>query len=264
MPEKERSPLTPEEDSPKGTQRQTREAQQQQPVRDDLDTEIRKIREEFRTHFTKCEDLIKRLGNAIKKAGIVKQNDICHEIKMVLAAEITDQNITVRTIDRCCPDEWKRITKPKKDKMSFSKPPQQIALTPDGNQILQDGIDPPPSDKEQQHTVPQGQQEEKPAIDSEPANKQDIEEPASVTVKQESVAAKSPQPQESKPEPHEIILLLLWNSLSEQMSQAHFPGIEWVKLSGTLDEKSRLVNNLKLTRAESPCSNHTNWTSRRK
>lgn len=137
--------------------------------------------------------------------------------------------------------------------MSFSKPPRQIALTADGNQILQDGIDPPPSDKEQQHTVPQGQQEEKAAIDSEPANKQDIEEPASVSiqVKQESVVAKSPQPQESKPEPHEIRLLLSWDSLSEQMGQAHFPGIEWVTLSGTLDEKSRIVNNLKLTRAKS-------------
>lgn len=75
---------------------QPSQSQQQQPVRDDLDIEIRKIREESRTHFTKCKELVKRLGNAIKNAGIVKESDICHEVKNVLAEEIAAQDITVR------------------------------------------------------------------------------------------------------------------------------------------------------------------------
>ncbi|MGB8936713.1 MAG: hypothetical protein WCC17_16595 [Candidatus Nitrosopolaris sp.] len=95
-----------------------------QSVRDDLDTEIQEIKEEFRTHFTKCKELVKRLGDAIKRAGIVKESDICHEVKNVLAEEIAAQDITVRTVDRYCLDEWKKITKPKKkkDNLSFSPP----------------------------------------------------------------------------------------------------------------------------------------------
>jgi hypothetical protein len=113
--------------------------------------------------------MIKRLGNAIKKAGIVKQTDICHEIKNILAEEIADQKITVRTIDRRCLDEWKRVTKPKKDILSFSE--QQIAVTQDGrSKTLQESIAPQQSDKGQQHT------EENPAstqtADSKPAKQE--------------------------------------------------------------------------------------------
>jgi hypothetical protein len=194
-----------------------------------------------------------RLGNAIKKAGIVKESDICHEVKNILAEEIAAQNITVRTIDRYCLDEWKHITKPKKDKLSFSK--QQIVVTQDGrSKTLQESIAPQQSDKGQQHT------EENPAstqtADSKPT-KQDIEKRAT-PVKQESAAAKAQsRPQESqvesKPEQvsqepsHKVMLLLLWDSLSEQMGQVHSPGIKWVQLSGVLDEKSGIVSNLKLT-----------------
>lgn len=69
-------------------------------------------------------------------------------------------------------------------------------------------------------------------------------------------AATKAQPQESRVDPsqvlqepsHKIRILLSWDSLSEQMARAHSPGIEWVWLSGVLDEKSRIVSNLKLER----------------
>lgn len=207
--------------------------QSQQPsVSDDLDTEIRKIKEELGKHFVKCDELVKRLGNAIKKAGIVKESDICHEIKIILAEEIADQKLSVRTIDRCCPDKWKKITKPKKkDKMSFS--PQQIAVTQDGNSE----IAPPQRHREQPEEKSASTQ-----TDSKPAE-QDIEKPAPASTPTEPVSTVDSEPQ--KP-PHNITILLRRDSLSEQMEQVPH-GIKWVQLSGVLDEKSRIVSNLKLT-----------------
>jgi hypothetical protein len=49
---------------------------------------------------------------------------------------------------------------------------------------------------------------------------------------------------------HNVRILLSWDSLSEQMARAHSPGIEWVWLSGVLDEKSRIVSDLKLEGGE--------------
>ncbi len=236
------------------TQPQLRELKTQQPV-SDLDTEIGKIREEFRTHFTKCDELIKRLGNAIKKAGIVKESDICHEIKNILAEEIADKRITVRTIDRCCPDEWKHITKPKKKKGKMSFPKQQIAITQDGK-----------SKTLQQEITPQGHSVEEKSASTHSA-KQDIEKPVtsvSTPVEQESTAVNT-QPQSQEPQvnseseqvsqpqgpSHKIVILLRWDSLSEQMALAHSPGIEWVQLSGVLDERSMIVTSLRLERGDS-------------
>jgi hypothetical protein len=241
---------------------QPQEAQDQQQLqkstRDDLDVEIREVREEFRRQFTKCDELIKRLGNAIKKAAIVKQRDICHEIKNILAEEIADQKLSVRTIDRCCPDQWKRITKPKKDKLSFPKPRQQLVVTQGGkSETLQEEIAPQviKSYREEQSI------DKNPVVtqiaDSKP--EQDIGKPAtsitSLSTPIEPAAAKA-QPQGSQVDPdqvlqepsHKIRILLSWDSLSEQMARAHSPGIEWVWLSGVLDEKSRIVSNLKLER----------------
>jgi hypothetical protein len=264
--------------SPTGIQPQPQppQSQGQQTVRDNLDTEIQEIREEFRTHFTKCEELIKRLGNAIKKAGIVKENDICHEVKNILAEEIADQKITVRTIDRYCLDEWKRITKPKKDKLSYSKPDQQIVITQDGkSEMLQEEVtrgqqsteEKPADSKSEQPATPtpadskSEQDVGKPVTPTTPTEpqpqSQESQQPTDTSTNEgpgTDTSNTAPTTQESQegPEPqeHEIRLLLPWDSLSEQwglLGQAHSPGIKWVWLSGVLDEKSGKVNSLKLT-----------------
>jgi hypothetical protein len=49
----------------------------------------------------------------------------------------------MRDIERYCPDKWKKKTKPKNDKLSFSKPTeqkpqQQIAVTQDGKSVIND------------------------------------------------------------------------------------------------------------------------------
>jgi hypothetical protein len=226
------------------------QSQQQSSVKDDLEVEIREIREEFRTHFTRCKELVKRLGNVIKKAGIVKESDICHEVKNILAEEIAAQDITVRTIERYCPDEWKRTTKPKptkkNDNLSFSPKPL-VAVTQDGK-----------SETEEIAPISQGQQsmgENPTSTDSGP--EQDIEKPvAPMSISVESTAATPTTSieQESaavRTQEHRITIMLQWDTLSEQMGEVHSPGIEWVQLSGALDEKG-IMSNLKLTNIVHP------------
>ena len=79
----------------------------------------------------------------------------------------------------------------------------------------------------------------------------------STPIEQEPAAANA-QPQESQVDPdqvlqetsHEIRILLSRHSLSEQIARVDSPGIEWVWLSGVMDEKSRIVSNVKLERGE--------------
>src|SRR5215813_10305367 len=62
----------------------------------------------------------------------------------VYVSEIADKIISARDIERYCPDKWKKKTKPKNDKLSFSKPiekpqqktQQQIAATQEGNSVI--------------------------------------------------------------------------------------------------------------------------------
>ena len=79
----------------------------------------------------------------------------------------------------------------------------------------------------------------------------------STPMEQEPAAANA-QPQESQVDPdkvlhqtsHEIRILLSRDSLSEQIARVDSPGIEWVWLSGVMDEKSRILSNVKLERGE--------------
>jgi hypothetical protein len=217
--------------------------------------EIRVIREEFRTHFAKCDELVKRLGNAIKKAGIVKLSDICHEIKNILAEEITDKKITVRTIDRCCPDEWKRITKPKKDILSFSppKPLQQITVEEGGKSQMLDEKVPIPTPQPDNVSAQTASYRIKADPHSDSKSEQDIQysdtdlTSVSTPIEQEPAISQVHPDQVLQETSHEIRILLSRDSLSEQIAQVDSPGIEWVQLSGVLDEKSGIVSNLKLT-----------------
>ncbi|MGC1932434.1 MAG: hypothetical protein WA667_25965 [Candidatus Nitrosopolaris sp.] len=53
------------------------------------------------------------IGNVLKTKRVIKEEDICTEIKNALYEEIKEKIISSDTIERCCPDEWKRKTKPK-------------------------------------------------------------------------------------------------------------------------------------------------------
>ena len=86
------------------------------------------------------DELIKKVGNALKEV-VKKEEGICEEIKIALKEEIAEGVISTRTIELHCPPEWKRKTKPKNEKTSFSKqveekPQQQIAATQDGKSVI--------------------------------------------------------------------------------------------------------------------------------
>jgi hypothetical protein len=66
------------------------------------------------------------------------------------------------------------------------------------------------------------------------------------TTEEEQRQESQVDPEQVLQEPsHNVRILLSWDSLSEQMARAHSPG-EWVWLSGVLDEKSRIISDLKL------------------
>ncbi|MGC2572770.1 MAG: hypothetical protein WA364_14760 [Candidatus Nitrosopolaris sp.] len=112
--------------------------------RSDLDTTIKEVKQEFRSHhqqlLVKRKELITRLGKAFE-AVISNPEDVCEEIKNCLKEEIVQRIISRRDIERYCPDRWKKRTKPKNDKLSFSKQveekPQQmmIAVTQEGKPV---------------------------------------------------------------------------------------------------------------------------------
>ena len=82
------------------------------------------VKQELRKIFAKRKDLIIRLGNEFQKL-VSDQESICEEIKNVLYEEIVKGVISTRDIERYCPDEWKKKTKPrskaKNDNLSFSE-----------------------------------------------------------------------------------------------------------------------------------------------
>jgi hypothetical protein len=113
--------------------------------RSDLDTTIKEVKQEFRSHhqqlLVKRKDLIKRLGNAFESV-ISNPKDVCEEIKNSLHEEIAEKVISKRDIERYCPDNWKKKkTKLKNDNLSFSKqveekPQQQIVVTREGKSVI--------------------------------------------------------------------------------------------------------------------------------
>jgi hypothetical protein len=69
--------------------------------------------------FMKRKDLIVKLGNEFE-IFVANAESICEEIKIALHEEIADHTISSRDIERYCPDNWKKKTKPqKKDNLSF-------------------------------------------------------------------------------------------------------------------------------------------------
>lgn len=88
----------------------------------ELDSVISSVKKEFcniKTALTKRKDHVIQLGNAFEKV-VSDPESICEEIKNVLHDEIREKLISSRDIERYCPDKWKKKTKPKNDKLSFS------------------------------------------------------------------------------------------------------------------------------------------------
>ena len=62
---------------------------------------------------TKRKDLIIKLGQAFERK-VSDTESICEEIKNALGEEIAQRLISIRDIERYCPDKWKKKTRPKK------------------------------------------------------------------------------------------------------------------------------------------------------
>lgn len=81
-----------------------------------LDGIIKDVKTQIRRHFEGYKVQIRRIGCALKDENLIKKEDICTEIKNALREEIKEKIISSDTIERCCPEEWKRKTKPKEIK----------------------------------------------------------------------------------------------------------------------------------------------------
>jgi hypothetical protein len=118
--------------------------------RSNLDKKIKEVKQGIRSDhqrwLTKRKDRIISLGNEFV-TFVSNPESVCEEIKNCLQEEIADKLISARDIERYCPDKWKKKTKPKNDKLSFSKQvekkaQQQIAATREGRTVI---INEPPS-----------------------------------------------------------------------------------------------------------------------
>ncbi len=92
---------------------------------EELEGIIAEVKKEFKVLIGKKKVLIIKLGEAFEKV-VTNHESICEEIKNTLKDEITEGAISARNIERYCPDKWKRKTKPKNDKLSFSKNLDQV------------------------------------------------------------------------------------------------------------------------------------------
>jgi hypothetical protein len=227
--------------------------------------ELRIVIDQLHLNFIQAGELILEIARRLDEDHVVKQDQICRKIKEFLKDKIQERKISEGWIEECLPTEYKRKYKGKpKSQLNHllkHRPEQQVAVTQDGKSETKDEIAPQviKSYREQQGI------EDNPVatqiVDSKP--EQDIEysdtdlTSVSTSIEQEPAAANA-QPQESQVDPdqvlqetsHEIRILLSRDSLSEQIARVDSPGIEWVWLSGVMDEKSRIVSNLKLERGE--------------
>ena len=105
--------------------------------RSELDVVVEEVKQKLRGLFAESDELIKKLGNAMKKV-VKKEHSICMQIKITLKEEIAQGLISARTIELHCPPEWKQR---ENEKISFSKQVeekpqrQQIAATQDGKSV---------------------------------------------------------------------------------------------------------------------------------
>lgn len=101
-----------------------------------IDEIIQQVKQEFKSFLVKRRELVLKLGNAFEKV-VANPESICEEIKNVLQDEIAEKVISSRNIEMYCPSKWKRKTKPKNERISFSnkqvKENEPIAIDNDGN-----------------------------------------------------------------------------------------------------------------------------------
>ncbi len=132
----------------------------------ELDVLVKDIKFQIRKIFGGTKEQIERIGNFLKEKKLVKERDICIEIKSHLKEEIEEGLISERTIDRCCPEKWKRKTRPKAEErqMSFfegQKEPKHETVTntntnvTSAGQVLQQEFDPDESKKVEEHVKQQ-------------------------------------------------------------------------------------------------------------
>jgi phage FluMu protein Com len=96
----------------------------------DIDSIIANVKLEFKNFLIKRDQLMITLGKAFERI-VSKPESICREIKGTLREEIAQGLITTRAIELHCPDEWKKNTRPKKEKnenLSISR--QEQLATP--------------------------------------------------------------------------------------------------------------------------------------
>ena len=84
-----------------------------------LDNIIKEVKRDFQSILVKRKELVLKLGNAFE-AAVSDPESICEEIKNILKEEIAAKLISARNIKIYCPDKWKRKTRPKNEKTSFS------------------------------------------------------------------------------------------------------------------------------------------------
>ncbi|HEY7572052.1 MAG TPA: hypothetical protein VH796_11855 [Nitrososphaeraceae archaeon] len=107
-----------------------------------LDEIIKEIKKEFKIFLAKRKDLIIRLGQAFERT-VSDNESICEEIKNALREEITQKLISIRDIERYCPNKWKRKTRPKKkiDNTSISEEIKQdtpeLLVQADGSTVIE-------------------------------------------------------------------------------------------------------------------------------
>jgi hypothetical protein len=104
-----------------------------------LDSTIKQVKHDFQSILVKRKELVLKLGNAFEGA-VSDPESICEEIKNTLKEEIAAKLVSARNIEIYCPDKWKRRTRPKNEKTSFSciqedkdkTPPKTIAIDTQG------------------------------------------------------------------------------------------------------------------------------------
>ena len=84
-----------------------------------IDSIIKEVKRDFQSILVKRKELVLKLGNAFEGA-VSDPESICEEIKNTLKEEIADKLISARNIEIYCHDKWKRKTRPKNEKTSFS------------------------------------------------------------------------------------------------------------------------------------------------
>src|SRR5437870_4781127 len=95
-----------------------------------VDGTTKEVKAELRGNDVKNRYAVLRLGNSYESV-VANQESICEEIKTALREEIAEGIISRRTIERYCPDKWKKKTKPKRsknDEVSFSREPNEITI----------------------------------------------------------------------------------------------------------------------------------------